>query len=1257
MKLAYLTFGNWSRILFPVFAFLTAAHAATPAMGQDPAGVDPDAIVVEVRDGARRVRVRVFNRAAGGWETFAMAHLGGRAGKVKMRLPKDVPLGEIKVEVSRTDDFPHTYFTGRNDFLEAVPEGQTGSYYRYAAVEPATLDVVNDVAAEGEKREAEIVESDIWKIRGPALYYFNQMRGLQVFDLSDPARPRLRWSLRMPAVGEQLYVPGDDEVILLTNPGWGREAEVVFAALTKSGPMIGKRVPVPGRIAGSRMVGGMLYVVSESYESVLVEHPDGGIWEPRWDTVVTSINSEGIAVSSLTIPGGACASTVTATSTHLMAAVRNTGQWHSSTVHVIDISDPAKELEVEDAIPLDGYIADKFKMQLKDGILTCISRVNRDEHGNWINITRLETFDLNPLSIPEDPVDYVRLGKLDLGENEMLHATRFAGDLVYIVTFFRIDPLWIVDISDPGEPKIASEIEIPGWSTYLEPAGDNLAAVGVEDCRVTVSLFDVADPHNPSLASRVYLSEEGTCSWSEANYDEKAVSILPGEGLILVPYQTRDVKTGRNVSAVQLVDMAEGRLVLRGVIGHAFTPRRAAALGGRLVSISGRELLVVDAADRDHPEVVAEAEIAWAADRVFVTGDYLLQIGNGQYWDGTEAALRVTPAYKAPFAFIEPADKLLAHLKLGPGRIVGAVLKDGYLYVARQENEYNYYYLEKTDDNYKEPVLTATVIDVQDPLKPAVLGRAGMPRQALYWNAGLEAHWLDTGAGLETLIWTSKPSRNYWLDWGLRGGAVPELDGALADVRLMPAPCWYSPGMQVYALDVTDKTAPKLLSAENIQPEGTWDYSPAVLAEGILYFSCKRSWWEIWAGDAKIDESSTYPDPGLWPPDEESENIYVSGYFLRAADYRDPAKPVLRKPLSLPGKLVSVLAKDEDAAILFTSLDRGYYDDGANRYIYHSAVQASAYDGVGLYLADEIELGQWAAYGPLTAQGSFIYKAIPGRSPDPAVSAAFEPQILPVKWTEKGKLEKLEPVASQENVNELAVRDGLLLAKSYEELKVFGLADPGVPEERVSHSLPSNLWISLENSEILNRRGIWLAAGLYGVEYLALLPEPPPPQAVDLGAEAGALAVPVVAPAMRAGDFPEWTEVPEDEISLLRLDDPAKVGVLVNLNWIFQPEGFTEFDAGACDMGDGWNFAKWFGCYSERAWPWLYHTEHGWIYPYGGAASGFWYWDKALGWIWTKAACYPFLYSVGEEGWLWFNRGNASPRWFYNYTTNAWEFY
>ena len=59
----------------------------------------------------------------------------------------------------------------------------------------------------------------------------------------------------------------------------------------------------------------------------------------------------------------------------------------------------------------------------------------------------------------------------DLGRGEEIRSVRFVGDQAYVVTFRQIDPLFIIDLTDPRNPEVKGELEIPGFSTYLEPYG------------------------------------------------------------------------------------------------------------------------------------------------------------------------------------------------------------------------------------------------------------------------------------------------------------------------------------------------------------------------------------------------------------------------------------------------------------------------------------------------------------------------------------------------------------------------------------------------------------------------------------------------------------------------------------------------------------------------------------------------------------------------------------------------------------------
>ena len=89
---------------------------------------------------------------------------------------------------------------------------------------------------------------------------------------------------------------------------------------------------------------------------------------------------------------------------------------------------------------------------------------------------------------------------------EQVYAVRFAGDRGYVVTFRQTDPLYVLDLSNPADPRTAGELELPGFSDWLYPLdGGLLFGVGKDANQrgevqgVKVALFDVRDATRPSL--------------------------------------------------------------------------------------------------------------------------------------------------------------------------------------------------------------------------------------------------------------------------------------------------------------------------------------------------------------------------------------------------------------------------------------------------------------------------------------------------------------------------------------------------------------------------------------------------------------------------------------------------------------------------------------------------------------------------------------------------------------------------------------
>jgi hypothetical protein len=94
----------------------------------------------------------------------------------------------------------------------------------------------------------------------------------------------------------------------------------------------------------------------------------------------------------------------------------------------------------------------------------------------------------------------------------------------------------------------------------------------------------------------------------------------------------------------------------------------------------------------------------------------------------------------------------------------------------------------------------------------------------------------------------------------------------------------------------------------------------------------------------------------------------------------------------------------------------------------------------------------------------------------------------------------------------------------------------------------------------------------------------------------------------------------------------------------------------ATPLGGGWYWSEWFGFYSANFSPWLYHNEHGWIYPFGQDPGSVVFYDSGMGTFWwTSEALYSFLYRFGDDSWMWYEEGSTNPRWLLNLRTGSWE--
>src|SRR5512136_722796 len=146
-----------------------------------------------------------------------------------------------------------------------------------------------------------------------------------------------------------------------------------------------------------------------------------------------------------------------------------------------------------------------------------------------------------------------------IAPDEQIYATRFMGDRLYMVTFRRIDPLFVIDLSDPANPGILGKLKIPGYSDYLHPYDKNhLIGIGketqandwggVSTSGLKLALFDVSDVNHPTEVDHDQIGEAG--SDSEALRDHKAFLFSKEKDLLVIPVRAvQQVPLGKAYAA------------------------------------------------------------------------------------------------------------------------------------------------------------------------------------------------------------------------------------------------------------------------------------------------------------------------------------------------------------------------------------------------------------------------------------------------------------------------------------------------------------------------------------------------------------------------------------------------------------------------------------------------------------------------------------------------------------------------------------
>lgn len=963
-------------------------------------------VSVDKTTAGKKAALEAFDSKSKSWKRVSIAEAATPGGAVKINVPKERRGAELRVVTidqanlsTISSKFPDSFRKGKTNFEGPEVKQNNGSDDLRSGVSLMASSKTLDDAQTTDTNTVEV--ADIWRVLGKRIYFFNQLRGLQVIDTANPASPEIISSLRMPAVGEDMYVLSENRVLLVRRDYSGEwKTFVVLIDCSSPSAAILNKAELPGWYADSRMVNGRLVIATQSWNY-------SSYSQTSTLSVVEDVSTTPRVVASREFDNSI--STMGAGSDYLWLAGSNWQNWNQSQLTLFKIN-ALPSLASPISVSVQGAIQDKFKVH-HDG--NAVFAITQSWGSNWRQSTKLESFTItNGVATPAST--------LNLVEDESLHATRFDGNKAYAVTFRNVDPLWIIDISDVTAPKIVSELEVPGWSSYILPVGDCLAAVGVEGGKVVASLFDVSDPANPALASRVEVGGDDAWTWSEANWNEKAVAILPDQNLILLPYQSW--KWGNSAeSAVQIIDLnAAGRsLVKRGIIKHAFQPRRATALEqGILASISNRELLLLDASDRDNPSVLSDSTLAFGADRILFADDRFIVHCEDAEWGSNNAAIRVSDA-------ADP-ENILAEAILPGGSVLGGGVIGNKLAIAAL--------------NTKSPADSTFQIYKADALPKLIEeGRTAADFSAIpYYGSRTSLVWPSS----ELAVLTSVGSNWWW-----RGPIAIE-----DDFRIAPLGMSYrrrtNEELKLFPFDLSS-SQPKACPVFNMSAQNFQNTSNIFAADGLVVFSVQKC---EQVAPKKPNPLNRHRSPQPFALQRTLLNSYLS-----VVDFADPSAPTLWPPASIPGKLEGIADFDRSAGIVITSQPKeDSSGDSITALLYESGVASS------------ISSFNLKSDQPKAVAGRAVYSvdanAISLRTLENTGSFLLKGSVKGLPW----------------NPSELRAGGGFLVFRNGRDI---GLVDFLLVGDLSTWSLDSWMWWNLEDSRLINDK-IAIPFGDYGLEVL-----------------------------------------------------------------------------------------------------------------------------------------------------------------------------
>ena len=358
---------------------------------------------------------------------------------------------------------------------------------------------------------------------------------------------------------------------------------IVYDISDKSNPVRLRDVALDGNYVNSRMVGDNLYFISRNYKYYYDNMPEYDILPVVQDSVVSEeckvvectdiIYFKNTNDTTFMMVGGfninedeevyvetffGAGNLVYADEDSLYLTRTIYNEENKTIIYKFLLNNSRIMLQASGEV--DGSLNNQFSMDEYNGNLRLattsqivITPNKFEDVGDGISkVTRGETTTVNNLIVLDENLK--EIGRIDnLAEGERIYSVIFIGNVGYMVTFKQIDPLFVIDLSNPTNPTVKGELKIPGYSSYLHPYDEtHIIGIGyntkdngwggVTNSTMKMSMFDVSDLENPQEVFNVNIGTD--YAHSDVTYNHKVLFYKASEDLIGFPvrYNSNDYR-------------------------------------------------------------------------------------------------------------------------------------------------------------------------------------------------------------------------------------------------------------------------------------------------------------------------------------------------------------------------------------------------------------------------------------------------------------------------------------------------------------------------------------------------------------------------------------------------------------------------------------------------------------------------------------------------------------------------------------------